>query len=226
MWTGQRSITDLTRRSAWKVEFFAGDSRPSSGSRFPLVPLSEIVRERRQTIDPQATPDRALNYLSLENVQSLTGDLVGFSPKFGREILSRSKVFQPGDVLYARLRPKLNKVYLAEREVADGICSGEFYVLVPDVARIVPLFLRTALVSDLVHPFLAGCQTGSALPRVRLHDLMEARIPLPPLDVQEKLAADIARVATRRRALLREAGEIVPRVMSEFVAGLEKGNDA
>ena len=34
--------------------------------------------------------------------------------------------FSIGDVLFARLRPYLNKVYRAE---ADGVCSTEFHVI-------------------------------------------------------------------------------------------------
>src|SRR5437899_12976380 len=132
MWIRTESFQKLLAEGRWKVEFFSGEADNAPKSRYPLVRLGEIVQESQKALDPQTEPNRLFNYLGLEHVKSVTGDLVGFQPRSGSEILSRSKVFSEGNVLYGRLRPYLNKVYLAVGIVSEGICSGEFFVLFPD----------------------------------------------------------------------------------------------
>src|ERR1700690_1459470 len=126
MWIGSGRISEVRSKSRWKVEFYT-DAGNTTATRHPIMPIRAIVQERAETLDPQAYPDHEFGYIGLENFQSLTGDLVDFEPKPGRDILSRSKVFRGGDVLYGRLRPNLNKVFLAELPIEEGICSGEFY---------------------------------------------------------------------------------------------------
>ena len=139
MWTAVHNFSRLIQDGRWKVEFFSGEAEVAPTSVYPLVSLSSLVKESRATVDPQETPERMFNYIGMENVESHVGDLVVFEPKAGADIRSRSKVFAPDNVLYGRLRPYLNKVYLAAGRVAEGICSGEFFVLVPDTTTRSPL---------------------------------------------------------------------------------------
>src|SRR5437764_462872 len=124
-------ITKLRDREAWKVEYFLAPSKVRRDLASPLLPVGELVSERRESLEPSQFPDFLFNYVGLEHVEGLTGDLVSFDPVSGRQIRSRSKIFRAGDVLYGRLRPYLNKVFVAEGSVTTGICSGEFYVLIP-----------------------------------------------------------------------------------------------
>lgn len=222
MWTAIRSFADLSARGRWKVEFFQ-DARPgTSHTAIASAPLGDLVTERRETIDPQLQASRVFSYLGLEHVESHTGDLIDFAPRRGAEVKSRSKVFAPGDVLYGRLRPYLNKAYLAEPPVDQGICSGEFYVLVPG-PKVDAGYLRTVLASSLVLSRVGAWQTGAALPRLPLSDLLGISIPLPPLEQQRELGAFAAKIAQRRRRLtveLRRLPELLAQGLAEV---LERG---
>src|SRR6185437_6336139 len=113
---------------------------------YPLVPLKDLVEERREFLDPQRYPDHLFHYLSLEHIMPVTGDLVdGYEPKKGQAILSRCKVFRCGDILYGRLRPSLNKVFVVDGTISEGICSGEFYVLILQTRSILSHFARSLL---------------------------------------------------------------------------------
>ncbi len=99
MWVETLAFDALRKRACWKVEFFSGEPIADSRSPFDVVPLHTLLHERKDTVDPQTSPDRVFNYLSLEHIEPLTGALVNFSPVAGKEVRSRSKVFQVGDVL-------------------------------------------------------------------------------------------------------------------------------
>lgn len=222
MWTAIRDFAELSARGRWKVEFF--QDRPAQDAQTAVASalLGDLVTERRETVDPQLHPARMFAYLGLEHVESHTGDLVDFVPRRGAEIKSRSKVFAPGDVLYGRLRPYLNKVYLAESPVDHGICSGEFYVLVPS-PEVDSGYLRMVLASESVLSRVAAWQTGAALPRLPLPDLLGISIPLPPLDQQRELSAFAAAIASRRRDLMAELRRLPPLLEQGLTGVLERG---
>lgn len=225
MWIGKVSISDFQKKFCWKVEFFCNEGTITSNSTFDLVSLREIVTERKETLNPQTTPDELLNYVGLENVQSLTGDLIDFHPKYGKDIRSRSKVFRRGDILYGRLRPYLNKVFLADEFISEGICSAEFYVLKPDLEKVLPNFLRATLASQYVQQYVQNLQTGSALPRLQIQDLLEIEIPLPSIEVQQDYEEFLIQKNAYRRKLSIELSELPQRIIDTVVNALEYGEN-
>ena len=204
MWATETTVNHLRQRDRWKVEFFSNPHNiRKTTNTCPWTTVAQVVQERRESMDPQEFPKDELNYISLGNVETRTGDLVDFKPKSGKNIKSRSKKFEEGDILYGRLRPYLNKVLLANHQVSPGICSGEFYVLIPDRTLVLPVYLREVLASDRVQQLVGNQQTGTALPRLLLGDLMAIEIPLPPID-QQRVYENFITAVNSRKLHLRE----------------------
>ena len=224
MWTAEAPFSSLVERNRWKVEFFCD---PSSSdiplSAFEMRPIRDLVKERKGAIDPAEEGDRLVNYLGLEHVQSLTGQLVNFEPRPGRSIKSRSKLFYRDDVLYGRLRPNLNKVYHATDPVAEGICSGEFLVFIPNKQLINSIVLRYLLSSEYVQRHAARFQVGTALPRMNSNDLLDIEVPVPPLAVQEKYAKDLEDRFTHLVKVTKELKVLPQQIATSFLAALETG---
>lgn len=221
MWTGQKHFWELVDCTRWKVEFFS-DETVEPITIYPVAAIGDLVSERRESIEPQASPDREFNYVGLENIQSLTGDLIEFKPRFGYEILSRSKVFRTDDILYGRLRPYLNKVFVASPfTLAEGICSTEFLVLKAEVNIVRPLYLRTILASNLVLDVVKNYQSGTALPRLHKNDLLSVKIPVPPLEVQIEIEQLLVQSTEHRRKLTHELEELPQRTMAQVTTLLQ-----
>ena len=105
-------------------------------------------------------------------------------------------------MLFARLRPYLNKVYRAEM---DGCCSTEFHVLrVKDNETLLPEYLAAILRSRLVLSQTVHMMTGNTHPRLTNDDVANLTIPIPSVEVQASVAAEIVR---RRDAARRLRGE-------------------
>ncbi|MED4851777.1 restriction endonuclease subunit S [Caldifermentibacillus hisashii] len=223
MWTKTISFTELKKYGRWKVELFT-TSEEKMLSAFEMVKIGLLVRERKENIKPYDFPDENFNYIGLENVTPLTGELINFNPKKGNEIKSTSRVFYKGDILYGRLRPYLNKVYLAIGEVENGICSGEFHVLQPDFQKIMPHYLRTVLSSSYIQNYVKSMQTGSALPRLSIRDLLAIEIPVPPLEIQQEFENYIIEKTERLRELRREINALPNIMISKVVHSLETGS--
>lgn len=221
------TFSSLIEQQRWKVEFFISEKRASRSAIYPIVPLGELLIERRESLDPQKYPTHLFNYLSLEHVEPLTGDLIDeYCPREGLAVLSKSKVFRRGDLLYGRLRPALNKVFVADEVVSEGICSGEFYVLMPETSKILPHFARALLASRYVQDVVRGMTTGSALPRLQLADLMDIEIPVPPVAIQCDFEKMLVEQRFRRRQLYVEYKDGPKADLEQLVSALEGGKKA
>jgi type I restriction enzyme, S subunit len=74
--------------------------------------LGEITEPSRERALPAEAPD--MPYVGLEHIEPQTMKLLGHG--YAREVRSSSLRFSKNDVLYAKMRPYLNKVWIAEFE--------------------------------------------------------------------------------------------------------------
>ena len=89
------------------------------------ITIGSAIVQRTEKESPLNHP--GVPYIGLDDVEAHTTKLIGY--KDSASMKSSAKVFKKGDVLYSRLRPYLNKVWLADR---DGLCSAEFLILPPN----------------------------------------------------------------------------------------------
>jgi restriction endonuclease S subunit len=223
MWIKEINVAKLRNQEKWSVEPFRNEIKSHFQSVYPLAILGDLVELRKDSINPQDAPDTLFNYVGLENVESLTGDLINFESRFGREIRSRSKIFYADDILYGRLRPYLNKVYLACGRVSSGICSTEFYVLIPDSQNIRPHILRAILSSKNVLTYISNLQSGSALPRMDIDDLLGIKIPCPPFDAQLEIEDYLVQQNKFRQRMARKLAKLPQTISDSVVHSLENG---
>jgi type I restriction enzyme, S subunit len=83
--------------------------------------LGQLVQPSRERALPMDYPE--LRYIGLSDVVPETMKLVREAGSF--DARSSAMRFSKGDVLYGKMRPYLNKVWLAD---FDGLCSSEFLV--------------------------------------------------------------------------------------------------
>lgn len=156
-----------------------------------LEQVVNFIRDQIKTPGP--------NYLSLANVQSNTGELVSTN----EDVTGSCSVFQRGDVLFARLRPYLNKVHAAESE---GCCSPEFHVMrVKNNDTLRPDYLAAILRSSLTLAQTRHMMTGNTHPRLTNEDVVSLVIPVPKPAIQETIAAEARRRRDEARRLRAEA---------------------
>lgn len=139
------------------------------------------------------------NYLGLAHVQSNTGELVNVDDIAKGDCFT----FRTNDVLFARLRSYLNKVYCAE---IDGCCSPEFHVLrIYDKNLILPQYLSVILRSHLILAQTIHMMTGNTHPRLTNDDVTNLLIPIPKLETQEEISQEVQRRRSESQRLRSEA---------------------
>lgn len=173
-----------------------------------LLPLKHVARFLKNIVTENTD---SLKYVGLENVQSHTGELVASSEV--KSSFGTALSFNNGNILYAKLRPYLNKVYLAEFE---GVCSTEFVVL--DAHSVEPEFLATFLSSHLVVSQTSCLMTGNTLPRLQVEDIEKLLIPIPPLETQQDIIARMNAAYAAKRAREAEARELLGSI-DDYILG-------
>ncbi len=170
--------------------------------------LEEVVEQTNERITPSIdSPDEVVNYIGLANIQSHTGELANFEPVQGKEILSSSPKFAKGDILFGRMRPYLNKVWIAE---FDGICSGEALIFRPNKNKVDTQFLHTLLLSQLTLDQVVPLQSGSSLPRVSASDVLSVKLPVPKdLQKQQEIGNEVKKRRSEAKRLRSEAEAVV-----------------
>ncbi len=146
------------------------------------IPLSEAVIPRAEKAMPADFPDEP--FLGLDDVEAHTTRLLGSKPS--ALMKSAAKRFYPGDVLYSRLRPYLNKVWLADR---SGLCSSEFIVL-PANKDFNGAFLKYRLNAMDFVSFANSLNAGDR-PRVDFDQIGSFQLPPFSISYQKRIVAKI-----------------------------------
>ena len=160
----------------------------ASISAWPFVQVDQIFRKSERTVLP-ASLNGPVTYIGLENIEKntgeITGDIVTENPS---EIKSLKNIFKPSDILYGKLRPNLNKVWLADRE---GICSTDIFVIEPCEEGVEPALYAYLFRSERFNDAVMKQLKGAQLPRVGWSSFAEIQIPMPLLEVQKEIVAEI-----------------------------------
>lgn len=139
-------------------------------------------------------------YVGLANVSSNTGEYVEAT----EDVEGIVAAFKTGDVLFAKLRPYLNKVWVADR---PGVCSPEFHVLrLRPGSRIKSVdYLAAALRFTATLAQTRYMMTGNTHPRLAPEDVAALVVPVPSTDQQLTIAAEVDRRRAEARRLRAEA---------------------
>ena len=100
------------------------------------------------------------------------------------EMRSNTSAFKPGDVLYGKLRPYLDKAVLADEA---GVCTTELLVLRAKT-NVDPRFLATVIHSPNFLEYAVAGTTGVQHPRTSWAHIREFEAPAATFDEQRQIA--------------------------------------
>ena len=183
------------------------------GATIRLADLCDLVAD---PVRPGARPDAL--YLGLEHLAS--GRLVRIGGGQAADMRSNTSAFQPGDVLYGKLRPYLDKAVLADDA---GVCTTELLVLRAKTG-VDARFLAAVVHSPSFLEYAVAGTTGVQHPRTSWAHIREFEGPAFELEEQQRLADMLWLVheAIKRSEALVEEGQALKRAAMQtlFTRGL------
>ena len=145
--------------------------------------LGEILIHSKEKHKPLEI--EKLFYVGLEHIEKNTAQLTD-SVRIA-EVKTVKNKFYSGEILYGKLRPYFNKVYLAKR---SGVCSTDILVF-KATDFVVPKFALHLMTSRKFVNKMSSNMSGVNLPRVSTKIVKSYPFPLPPLPIQRTIVAKI-----------------------------------
>lgn len=154
-----------------------------------VVALDSVVSLVEDRVDPRTQQGKVF-YIGLENIESGTGKLIGEPFTDYSVIKSVKTVFKKGDILYGKLRPNLNKVYLTQQ---DGICSTDILVLRPRNEQI-GVYLSRYLLTEEFNQKVVQTISGQQLPRTSWEKIRFLQVRIPSSSDLESVIENISKI--------------------------------
>ena len=173
---------------------------------WPMVPLKEIC-SLGGTITKDV--DLMLPYFGADSIESDTGKLLKIETARDQRVSGPVYEFAGERLLYGKIRPYLNKLTVIDLR---GYCSSDMYPLSPNRSKVQTTYLATYMLSAAFNESIRGYYERASIPKINRSQLFETKIPLPPLDTQQAIVAEIeaeqALVAANRELVERMEGKI------------------
>jgi type I restriction enzyme S subunit len=145
--------------------------------------LGEVASLERKSLLPEEI-EAGTSYLGLEHIES-GGRILGYQRVGAGELQSNKFMFDPGTLLYGKLRPYLAKICIPDRE---GCCSTDILPIRPSQKLDISYLKHVLLWKPYVDKANSLC-SGANLPRISPSSLLGIEILLPPLEEQRRIAA-------------------------------------
>jgi restriction endonuclease S subunit len=139
--------------------------------------------DRKQVLPSDFTKEDF--YIGLENIEKETGNIIKTSSENAEDLKSSKFRFTPNHILYAKLRPYLNKVALPYQ---SGICSTDIFPVLPLEGKSNRFFICYLMRSKPFVTEMHSKSSGANLPRASASVIENFKTYQPPIELQTQFA--------------------------------------
>lgn len=172
--------SDKSKFTGFKSQFIEMFGDPVRNDKeWPTKPIKEVAPETNADIPK----DNEYWWLNLDMIESYSGRLLDRVIEKSDAIGSSTHPFDDSMVLYSKLRPYLNKIFVPD---SYGYATTELVALKPNPNELNKYFLFNLLRGDCFVNFANKSSSGAQMPRMQMKVLREFQCILPPMDLQNK----------------------------------------
>lgn len=137
--------------------------------------LLDLVEIKSGQVDPRAAKYRELPLIAPDHLARQTGRLIKKESAVAQGAISGKYLVKPGDVIYSKIRPYLQKAYRCD---FDALCSADMYPLTPKRGVDPSFILHSILARDFTN-FAVSVSARSGIPKINREELAEYRMLVP-----------------------------------------------
>lgn len=153
-----------------------------------LVRLRDVCQIVARQVDPSRPEFANLPHVNGENIEGGRCRLSYLHTAAQEQMISPKYLFDPGDVLYSKLRPYLRKAIVADFR---GVCSADMYPIRVNRDVVNPHFLAWMLVGDDFTKYADVESRRARMPKLNREQLFAWTAALPSLEEQKRIAATL-----------------------------------
>lgn len=166
---------------------------------------------------------KSIKYGDIESETYITTDnmlqnKLGVLPFEGVANISSITEYKPEDILISNIRPYLKKIWFADK---DGGCSKDVLVLrSADANKYLPKYIFYMLRRDAFFEYVMEGKKGIKMPRGNKEDIMKYKIPMPNIDEQKRIVAQIEALEleiTKARTLIESAASEKQAILDKYL---------
>ena len=169
-------------------------------------------------VDPTQEPYRDWPLIAPDHIESETGRLLKVETAAEQDAISGKYIFEPGDVVYSKIRPYLKKAVLVNQV---GLCSADMYPLQPH-DTLDSRFLLAVILGEDFSRFAIAVSMRSGFPKINREEMGEYVTTLPPIEEQRRIAAVLhahdARIRSEE-AVLAKRRQVKRGLMDDLLTG-------
>lgn len=152
-----------------------------------VVKISKIAYVNKDSLPNTTVDDFKFYYIDLSSVKSGKIEFPNEKMKYSDSPSRARRILKRGDVIMATVRPNLLGFGYANFDTQNYICSTGF-ALLSHKENSNGQFIYQNLYSDSVQSQINKLIVGSNYPAINSSDVKNIKIPLPPLNEQNKIA--------------------------------------
>ena len=156
--------------------------------RWPREPLGVITSIDAPMVDPRLEAYQSLLHYGPDRIEKCTGKLLPAQTALEDGLISGKFLCQPGEVLYSKIRPNLNKVALVKEKC---LCSADVYPVKPIDGVLTKEYLWLLLSSDAFLDFVAGFSRRANIPKLNRKQFAAYEAPVPPFKLQQAFSKKV-----------------------------------
>jgi type I restriction-modification system DNA methylase subunit/very-short-patch-repair endonuclease len=177
------------RACSLQAEPFLGNGTVSA--EIETVRLGDVCVKCEQ-VNPASLGRPTFRYIDIDSVDNIGLRItepkslpVGEAPSRAR------KLVKARDVLFSTVRPYLKNIAIVPDSLDGEIASTGFGVLRADESRVLPEYLFAVVSNQRFVDAANDLTTGASYPAITENQLFDLEIPLPPLEEQRRIVAEI-----------------------------------
>jgi type I restriction enzyme S subunit len=188
-----------------------------------VTQLKDAVEINRNSVDPaREFPNDKFLYIDIDSVENGTGVITKAKEILGKNAPSRARrVIHYNDVLMSTVRPYLKAFAIVPKTFHRQLCSTGFAVLTCGEIIDSP-FLLYALFTGPVIDQCNRMMVGGQYPALNSSQVEKIKIPLPPIQEQQKIS-EILSAMDERMELLRRRKERLEKIKKGLMNNLLTG---
>lgn len=176
-----------------------------------LIKFSHCVSIRSGQVDPRKFPYCDYWLIAPNHIVSGEGRIINLETAKDQGADSGKYLCRTGEVIYSKIRPALVKACLSPSDTV--LCSADMYPMT-SYNGLTNKFLLLYLLSDVFTRFAVNQADRVAMPKINRESLSDCKIPVPPIDEQEKICSH-AREALEKLDVLLQKSQLTIEIFQE-----------
>jgi len=184
-------------------------------TKYPISALGQIYKFINRPWSNKKHKNKTFRYVEIGSVDSTLG-IIDYSEIETDKAPSRAtQIIKENDLIIGLTRPNLRKFALVSNKYNDYVCSSGFQIISPsDNHNLV--FLLEFLKSEVGVKQISFFMAGAIYPAITSKQLKNLQIPLPPKDIQDRIANHITAIKEKTKSLRQQAEELRKRAKETF----------